>query len=41
MRRPGVQLQIAPSVPDEVTVGIGAIEAEQDERFFHHFLRLE
>ncbi len=41
VRRPSVQLEVAPSVPDEVALRVGTVEAEEDERLLHHLLGLE
>jgi len=36
-----VKFQIAPSRSDVITFSIGTIISEENERFFHHVLRLE
>ena len=36
-----MQLEVAPAVADEVALGVGAIEAEENERLLHHLLGLE
>lgn len=39
--RTGVQLEVAPSVPDKIALGVGTVESEKDQSLLHHLLGLE
>ncbi len=41
VRRSNMQLEICPALRDKVTVGVRAVEPEENKRVLHHFLGLK